>query len=127
MTFYNNLNILYKSNENIPVKGRRTVDRYQVKCITIMEETFEMYAEDEEDALKQVAEEDPDWILKEQNVIAQSNFRVNKIEDKCSYDKINYRILDNNEEVAKNWCYAYQFAGAKAVYKNHGQEIEIIK
>jgi hypothetical protein len=29
-----------------------------------MEEVFEMYAEDEEDALKQVAEEDPDCMLK---------------------------------------------------------------
>jgi hypothetical protein len=127
MSVYTDLSILYKNNTSIPIKGRRTVDLYRVKCITVMEEVFEMYAEDEEDALKQVAEEDPDCMLKEQNTFAQSNFKVERIEENCSYNKLRYKILDNDEEVSESWCYAYQLEGVRAVYKNRGQDIAIIK
>lgn len=55
---------------------------YEVKCITIMEETFEVYADDEKQAEKIIDDvlEDPDDLLMEQQVINKSNYRVKEIE-----------------------------------------------
>jgi hypothetical protein len=56
---------------------------FQVKCITIMEETFNVYADNEKEAINIIDNvlEDPDWLLKEQQVINKSNYRVTKLED----------------------------------------------
>jgi predicted small metal-binding protein len=55
---------------------------YEVKCISIIEETFEVYADDEKEAINIVNEvlEDPDKTLMEQNVINKSNYRVKEID-----------------------------------------------